>query len=62
MCRTVHVKDQAPAEGILATLAAEGCGLLAIASHGRHGVSRLLLGSRAQKVVVLSPVSVLVCR
>lgn len=62
MCRTVHVKDRAPAEGILATRAAEGCDLVAMASHGRHGVSRLLLGSQAQKVIALSPVSVLVCR
>jgi nucleotide-binding universal stress UspA family protein len=62
ICRTVHVKDQAPAEGIVATIAAEGCDLVAMASHGRRGVSRLLLGSQAQKVVVLSPVSVLVCR
>ncbi len=62
ICRTVHVKDQAPAEGILATIAAEGCDLVAMASHGRRGVSRLLLGSQAQEVVALSPVSVLVCR
>jgi nucleotide-binding universal stress UspA family protein len=62
ICRTVHVKDKAPAEGIVATIAAEGCDLVAIASHGRRGVSRLLLGSQAQKVVALSPVSVLVCR
>jgi nucleotide-binding universal stress UspA family protein len=62
VCRTVHVKDRAPAEGILTTLAAEGCDLVVMASHGRRGVSRLLLGSQAQKVVALSPVSVLVCR
>jgi nucleotide-binding universal stress UspA family protein len=61
-CRTVHVKDQTPAEGIIATAAAEGCDLVVVASHGRRGVSRLLLGSQAQKVVALSPVSVLVCR
>jgi nucleotide-binding universal stress UspA family protein len=61
-CRTVHVRDQTPAEGIIATTAAEGCDLVVMASHGRRGVSRLLLGSQAQKVVALSPVSVLVCR
>jgi nucleotide-binding universal stress UspA family protein len=61
-CRTVHVKDQAPAEGIVATIAAEGCDLVAMASHGRRGVSRLLLGCQAQEVIALSPVSVLVCR
>lgn len=61
-CRTVHVEDQTPAEGIIATTAAEGCDLVVMASHGRRGVSRLLLGSQAQKVVALSPVSVLACR
>jgi nucleotide-binding universal stress UspA family protein len=60
--RTVHVKDQTPAEGIIATIAAEGCDLVVMASRGRRGVSRLLLGSQAEKVVALSPVSVLVCR
>ena len=61
-CRSVHVKDQTPAEGIIATIAAEGCDLVVMGSHGRRGLSRLLLGSQAQKVVTLSPVSVLVCR
>lgn len=61
-CRTIHVKDQTPAEGIVTTIAAEDCDLVVIASHGRRGVSRLLLGSQAQKVVALSPVAVLVCR
>jgi nucleotide-binding universal stress UspA family protein len=61
--RTVHVKDQTPAEGIITTAAvAEGCDLVVMASHGRRGVSRLLLGSQAQKVVAFSPDSVLVCR
>jgi nucleotide-binding universal stress UspA family protein len=36
--------------------------MVASASHGRRGVSRLLLGSQAQKIVALSPVSILVCR
>jgi nucleotide-binding universal stress UspA family protein len=61
-CRTVHVKDQAPAEGIIATSAAEGCDLVVMGTHGRRGISRLLLGSQARKVVTLSPVPVLVCR
>jgi nucleotide-binding universal stress UspA family protein len=61
-CRTVHVKDERPAEGIIAAAAAEGCDLVVMASHGQRGLSRLLLGSQAQKVIALSPVSVLVCR
>jgi nucleotide-binding universal stress UspA family protein len=61
-CRTVHVRDQTPAEGIIATITAEGCDLVVMASHGRRGLSRLILGSQTQKVVALSPVTVLVCR
>jgi len=61
-CATVHVKDQTPAEGILETAREKACDLIVMASHGRRGVARLLLGSQAQKVVTLSPVPVLVCR
>jgi nucleotide-binding universal stress UspA family protein len=33
-----------------------------MASHGRRGISRLLLGSQTTKVVTLSTIPVLVCR
>ena len=61
-CATVHVKEQTPAEGILATAREKGCDLIVMASHGRRGIARLLLGSQAQKVVTLSPVPVLIYR
>ena len=61
-CATMHVKDQAPAEGILDAARQNGCDLIVIASHGRRGMARLLLGSQAQKVVTLSPLPVLICR
>ena len=35
---------------------------LLIASHGRRGISRLVLGSSASEVVTHSTVPVLVCR
>jgi nucleotide-binding universal stress UspA family protein len=60
-CETVHVNDF-PAEGILATAKAKGCDLIVMASHGRRGVARLLLGSQAVEVLTLSPIPVLVCR
>jgi nucleotide-binding universal stress UspA family protein len=60
-CATVHVKDF-PAEGIMATAKAEKCDLIVMASHGRRGISRLLLGSQAARVVTSSTVPVLVCR
>jgi nucleotide-binding universal stress UspA family protein len=33
-----------------------------MASHGRRGISKLLLGSQATRVLTLSEVPVLVCR
>jgi len=61
-CSTRHVKDRHPAEGIIDTAQAEGCDLIVMASHGRSGLARVLLGSQASKVITLSPVPVLVCR
>lgn len=56
------MKDRHPADGILETAKAEGCDLIVMASHGRCGFSKLLLGSQANKVVTLSSLPVLVCR
>jgi nucleotide-binding universal stress UspA family protein len=61
-CVTLHVKDKQPADGIVETAKERGCDLIVMASHGRRGISRLLLGSQAMKVVASSPVPVLVCR
>ena len=61
-CETKHVKDQTPAEGIIEAAQRYGCDLIVMASHGRRGVVRMLLGSQANKVLTLSPVAVLVCR
>ena len=61
-CETLHVKDRLPADGIVETATARGCDLVAMASHGRRGVARLLLGSQAQQVLVHSNVPVLICR
>lgn len=61
-CAALHVKDRQPAEGIIETAQAQMCGLIVMASHGRRGLARLLIGSQANRVVTLSPVPVLVCR
>ncbi len=61
-CEKRYVKDEYPAEGILETAKKEGSDLIVMASHGRSGVQRLLLGSQANKVVTHSTVPVLVCR
>lgn len=61
-CDTLHVKDQFPAEGIIETAEKLGCDLIVMASHGRRGLMRFLLGSQANKVLTHSTTPVLICR
>jgi nucleotide-binding universal stress UspA family protein len=61
-CETVHVRDSHPAEGIIATATQKGCDLIIMASHGRRGVNRLLLGSQANEVLTHSKVPALIVR
>jgi nucleotide-binding universal stress UspA family protein len=61
-CRYVHVLDQHPGDGIVATARAEACDLIVMGSYGRRGLSKLLLGSQVAKVLALSSVPILVCR
>jgi nucleotide-binding universal stress UspA family protein len=56
------VEDAAAAAGIAQTARDVGADLVVVGSHGRTGVSRLMLGSVAAKVVAESPVPVLVAR
>ena len=62
VCATAHIKDQFPAEGIVAACKSHGCDLIVMASHGRRGISRLLLGSVASKVLAHARIPVLICR
>jgi nucleotide-binding universal stress UspA family protein len=61
-CELVHVPDQHPAEGIIATAENKGCDLIVMASHGRRAVGRLLLGSQANEVLAHSKVPALIVR
>ena len=51
-----------PWEAILDHAKAQGCDLVVMASHGRRGVSALLLGSETQKVLTHGTMPVLVVR
>lgn len=57
-----HVPDTWPSEAIVAVAKAEDCNLIVMASHGRRGLKRLLLGSQTSDVLVNSGVPVLVVR
>jgi nucleotide-binding universal stress UspA family protein len=61
-CEVIHVPDQHPADGIIATAKAKGCDLIVMASHGRRGVDRVLLGSQANEVLTHSKVPALIVR
>ncbi len=61
-CEMVHVRDRHPAEGIIATAKDKGCDLIVMASHGRRGVDRMLLGSQANEVLTHSKVPALIVR
>jgi nucleotide-binding universal stress UspA family protein len=59
---TLHISRGRPAEAIVEAARSKGCDLIAMASHGRRGVGRLLLGSQTSEVLVHSPVPVLVVK
>jgi nucleotide-binding universal stress UspA family protein len=61
-CDVVHVHDKHPAEGIIAAAKDNGCDLIIMASHGRRGLDRVLLGSQANEVLTHSKVPALIVR
>ncbi len=61
-CETVQVEHDHPYQAIIETAAKKGCDLIAMASHGRRGISALVLGSETTKVLTHSTTPVLVYR
>jgi len=59
---TVQVTHDQPFRAIIDTAKANKCDLIVMASHGRRGVSALLLGSETNKVLTHSTIPVLVYR
>jgi nucleotide-binding universal stress UspA family protein len=58
----VQAIANAPWEAILAAARKQKCDAIVMASHGRRGVSALLLGSETQKVLTHSKLPVIVVR
>jgi nucleotide-binding universal stress UspA family protein len=61
-CKTLHAIHDHPYEAIIDATRKEGCDLIFMASHGRKGMSALVLGSETTKVLTHSKTPVLVCR
>lgn len=57
-----RVSGDQPHRAILAAAQRLGCDLIVMASHGRHGLQGLLLGSETQRVLQEAPCPVLVHR
>ena len=61
-CETAQVTSDFPAEAILEAARKRKCDLIVMASHGRHGLAGVLLGSETQKVLTHAKIPVLVHR
>jgi nucleotide-binding universal stress UspA family protein len=58
----VHVIAAAPWEAILAAAKRNKCDAIVMASHGRRGISALLLGSETQRVLTHTKLPLIVVR
>lgn len=59
-CEVISVTSDYPADTILATAKKKKCDLIVMATHGRRGISSVLLGSETQRVVTHATIPVLV--
>src|ERR1700687_1794497 len=61
-CEIVQVEHEHPYQAIIDTARSKGCDLIVMASHGRRGVTAIVLGSETVKVLTHSKIPVLVYR
>ena len=61
-CEMVQVEHGHPYQAIIDTAESKDCDLIVMASHGRHGISAIVLGSETVKVLTHSKIPVLVLR
>jgi nucleotide-binding universal stress UspA family protein len=60
VCETIQTEHDHPYKAIIDTARSKGCDLIVMASHGRHGIAALVLGSETVKVLTHSNIPVLV--
>jgi nucleotide-binding universal stress UspA family protein len=60
-CKTIQVESGHPHQAIIAAAEDRGCDLIVMSSHGRSGLSMLLIGSVTNKVLAHAKTPVLVC-
>lgn len=60
-CETIQVENGQPHQAIIAAAESNGCDLIVMSSHGRSGLSALLIGSVTNKVLTHTKTPVLVC-
>jgi len=61
-CDTIAFEHEHPYRAIIDIAESKGCDLIVMASHGRHGISALVLGSETVKVLTHCKIPVLVHR
>jgi nucleotide-binding universal stress UspA family protein len=61
-CEVVHVEHEHPYKAIIDVANSKACDLIVMASHGRRGLSAIVLGSETLKVLTHSTIPVLVYR
>ena len=61
-CETIQVEHEHPYQAIIDTADSKGCDLIVMASHGRRGISAIVLGSETVKVLTHCKIPVLVYR
>ena len=61
-CETIQVQNEQPHQAIIAAAEDKGCDLIVMSSHGRSGLSMLLIGSVTNKVLAHTKTPVLVCQ
>ena len=61
-CEMIQVEHEDPYRAIIETADSKGCDLIVMASHGRRGISAIILGSETVKVLTHCKIPVLVYR